>query len=59
MECERLQGIPDNFTSGFSDTSRYKMIGNAFTVQVISKIISNIGKKNSKPRQVGLFAWSS
>ena len=56
LECERLQGIPDNFTSGFSDTSRYKMIGNAFTVQVISKIISNIGKKNSKPRQVGLFA---
>ena len=33
-ECERLQGFPDDFTSGVSDTQRYKMLGNAVTVNV-------------------------
>jgi DNA (cytosine-5)-methyltransferase 1 len=37
-ECERLQGFPDNFTKGFSDTTRYKMMGNAVTVNVIKAI---------------------
>ena len=35
LECERLQCIPDNYTSLASDTQRYKMIGNAFTVSII------------------------
>ena len=39
-ECERLQGFPDGFTSGVSDTQRYKMLGNAVTVPVISYISS-------------------
>ena len=34
MECERLQGFPDNFTSGVSDTQRYRQLGNAVTVNV-------------------------
>jgi len=34
LECERLQGFPDNFTEGFSDSTRYKMMGNAVTVNV-------------------------
>lgn len=38
IECERLQGFPDNWTEGFSDTQRYKMMGNAVTVNVIRTI---------------------
>ena len=37
-ECERLQGFPDGWTEGFSDTQRYKMMGNAVTVNVIKAI---------------------
>ena len=42
LECERLQTIPDNFTEGVSDTQRYKMIGNGWTVDVIAHILKNI-----------------
>jgi len=38
IECERLQGFPDNWTEGFSDTQRYKMMGNAVTVNVVKAI---------------------
>ncbi|MBA7691035.1 Modification methylase HhaI [subsurface metagenome] len=38
IECERLQGFPDNFTEGVSDTQRYKMLGNAVTTNVITEI---------------------
>ena len=41
LECERLQGVPDNYTMGYSRTSRYKMIGNGFTVGVISHILKD------------------
>lgn len=41
IECERLQGFPDSWTEGVSDTQRYKMLGNAVTVNVIE----TIGKK--------------
>ena len=34
-ECERLQGFPDGWTEGISDTQRYKCLGNAVTVNVI------------------------
>lgn len=46
LECERLQNVPDNFTSIVSDTQRYKMLGNGWTVDVIAFILShlNIGK---------------
>jgi len=40
LECERLQGLPDNYTDGVSDTQRYKMIGNGFTIPVIEHILS-------------------
>lgn len=34
LECERLQGLPDNWTSipGASDTARYKAIGNGLAI---------------------------
>ena len=49
LECERLQGIKDNFTSILSDTQRYKAVGNGFTVPVISSILKNIGKIKKQP----------
>ena len=38
LECERLQSFPDNWTLGVADTQRYKMMGNAVTVNVIQAI---------------------
>jgi DNA (cytosine-5)-methyltransferase 1 len=38
VECERLQGFPDNWTQGVSDTQRYKQMGNAVTVDVVEYI---------------------
>lgn len=37
-ECERLQGFPDGWTKEASDSQRYKMLGNAVTVNVIEAI---------------------
>lgn len=34
IECERLQGFPDGWTAGFSDSARYRMLGNAVSVPV-------------------------
>lgn len=42
IECERLQGLPDNYTKGISNTQRYKCLGNAFNVDVICFILSFI-----------------
>ena len=38
LECERLQTVPDNYTNHVSDSQRYKMLGNGWTVDVISHI---------------------
>lgn len=40
IECERLQGLPDNYTEGVSETQRYKCLGNAFHVDVVAHILS-------------------
>lgn len=42
IECERLQTVPDNYTDGVSNTQRYKMLGNGWTVDVISHIFQNL-----------------
>jgi site-specific DNA-cytosine methylase len=42
VECEKLQGLPGAYTEGVSETQRYKMIGNGFTVPVISHILKNL-----------------
>ena len=39
IECERLQTVPDNYTEGVSNTQRYKMLGNGFTVDVIAHLL--------------------
>lgn len=41
-ECERLQGFPDDWTEGVSDTQRYKQCGNAVTVNVIEEIVKRL-----------------
>ncbi len=42
IECERLQTVPDNYTDCVSDTQRYKVLGNGWTVDVIAHIFKNI-----------------
>ena len=42
VECERLQGFPDNWTSILSDTQRYKTIGNAVPTPVIKLIAEKL-----------------
>lgn len=44
IECERLQTLPDNYTEWVSNTQRYKMLGNGWTVDVITHIFSEIFK---------------
>ena len=44
IETERLQTLPDNYTSGISNTQRYKCIGNGWTVDVIAHILSYLKK---------------
>ena len=48
LECERMQKIPDNYTQICSNTQRYKMIGNAFTVDVISHFLKGVKKQPKK-----------
>ena len=48
VECERLQGFPDNWTEGISDTQRYKCLGNAVTTLVITEI----GRKLIQTKEV-------
>ena len=52
LECERLQTVPDNYTKCgqkddgeivlISNTQRYKMLGNGFTINVIAHILKNL-----------------
>lgn len=42
IECERLQTVPDNYTSSVSNTQRYKMLGNGWTVDVIAHIFATL-----------------
>ena len=40
IECERLQTVSDNYTKHVSDTQRYRMLGNGWTVNVISHVFN-------------------
>lgn len=51
IECERLQGMTDNWTNPTGDISnsqRYKMCGNAFNVDVVAHILNFIKYDNNK-----------
>ena len=47
IECERLQGLPDNYTAGVSDTQRYKMLGNGWQIDTIAYIFSFINNSTN------------
>ena len=42
LECERLQTVPDNYTNHVSNSRRYAMLGNGWTVEVIKHIYKNM-----------------
>lgn len=39
VECERLQTVPEGYTSGVPDRERYKMLGNGWTVDVVAHVL--------------------
>ena len=42
VECERLQGFPDNWTDGQADSARYRQMGNAVAVPVVEWIMRRL-----------------
>ncbi len=48
VECERLQTVPDNYTNHVSNTQRYKMLGNGWTIEVITHILKNMELPNDQ-----------
>jgi len=42
LECERLQTVPDNYSSIVSNTQRFNLLGNGWTVDVIAHIFKNV-----------------
>ena len=42
IECERLQTVPDNYTVHVSNTQRYRMLGNGWTVDLICHLLKEI-----------------
>ena len=46
LECERLQTVPDNYTNHVSNTQRYKMLGNGWTIEVIAHILKGMEVDN-------------
>jgi len=46
-ECERLQGFPDGWTEGQADSQRYKQMGNAVAVPVVSWIVQRLVEANN------------
>lgn len=54
IECERLQTVPDNYTAHVSNTQRYRMLGNGWTVDVIAHIFSFLSKNEQATKQLRL-----
>lgn len=48
IEYERLQCVPDNYTSCVRTSERYKMLGNGWTIDVIAEIFKNLVDKHPK-----------
>ncbi|MHC0440989.1 DNA cytosine methyltransferase [Flavobacterium sp. 3-210] len=42
LEYERLQNVPDGYTIGVSDTQRYNMLGNGWTIDVVAHILRQL-----------------
>ena len=50
MECERLQGFPDGWTEGQADTHKYKQMGNAVAVPVVSWLVNRLMEVSNDTR---------
>lgn len=48
LECERLQGLPDGYTEGGSDTARYKAIGNGMAQPCADYIMAVVKRMVNK-----------
>lgn len=44
IECERLQGLPDGYTSAVSNTQRYKILGNGWQVDTVAHIFTPLSR---------------
>jgi DNA-cytosine methyltransferase len=56
IECERLQGVEDNYTNHVSNTQRYKMLGNGWQIDTVAHIFSQMQVPISLlSRQLDLF----
>lgn len=51
-ECERLQTLPDGYTSGVSDTQRYRAIGNGWTAEIIIHILNHALKDVPRDKEL-------
>lgn len=51
-ECERLQTMPDGYTSGVSDTQRYRALGNGWTAEVIIHILNHALKDIPRDKEL-------
>ncbi len=54
VECERLQTVPDGYTEGVSNTQRYKMLGNGYTVDVICHLLKGVFNSGVSRSERGL-----
>ena len=44
LECERLQGFPDDWTISMADSNRYKQMGNAVAVPVVNWLVKGFNE---------------
>lgn len=56
IECERLQTLPDNYTSGISDTQRYKCIGNGWTAEIIIHLLYHALKDVPRDTEIAVLS---
>jgi len=59
LECERLMGFPDNYTTvnGNSDTSRFQAIGNSWAVPVVKWIGKQINHFLNHSDSQEIISW--
>lgn len=55
VECERLQGFNDDYTADFSDSVRYRMLGNAVAVNVVEWIAHRLARAIQKSKPVDVL----
>ena len=51
LECERLQTVPEKYTSIVSNSQAYKMLGNGWTIDVIVHIFKNLNQEPTPPQK--------